>query len=97
MAFYDGYQAGVESAQPKWISVEERLPGDPLDCIGDVVELLIHKGVAEEVLPGYYDHEEKDWVIFFGDISGAYLRKHFQWWRVIKWREMPKPPKEEAK
>jgi hypothetical protein len=86
----------LEAAQSKWISVEERLPGDPLDCIGDVVELLIHKGVAEEVLPGYYDHEEKDWVIFFGDISGAYLRKYFNWWRVIKWREMPKPPKEET-
>ena len=26
---YDtGYQAGVEAAQPKWISVEERLPGE---------------------------------------------------------------------
>lgn len=26
MAFEDGYLAGVETAQPKWISVEERLP-----------------------------------------------------------------------
>lgn len=26
MAFDDGYQAGVEAAQPKWISVKERLP-----------------------------------------------------------------------
>ena len=26
MAFEDGYRAGVEAAQPKWISVEERLP-----------------------------------------------------------------------
>lgn len=25
-AFNDGYVAGVEAAQPKWISVEERLP-----------------------------------------------------------------------
>ena len=26
MAFEDGYLAGVETAQPKWISVEDRLP-----------------------------------------------------------------------
>ena len=26
MAFDDGYQAGLEAAQPKWISVEEMLP-----------------------------------------------------------------------
>ena len=26
MAFDDGYQAGLEAAQPKWISVEDRLP-----------------------------------------------------------------------
>lgn len=26
MAFDDGYQAGLEAAAPKWISVEERLP-----------------------------------------------------------------------
>ena len=91
----EGYRVGIKDAQPKWISVEERMPGDPLDGVGDVAELLIDKGDVKEVLPGYYDHEEKDWVIFFGDISGVYLRKHFQWWRVIKWREMPEPPKED--
>lgn len=85
----------LEAAQPKWISVEERLPGDPLDGVGDVVELLIDKGDVKEVLPGYYDHEEKDWVIYIGDISGLYLRKYFSWWSVIKWREMPEPPKED--
>lgn len=26
IAFEDGYRAGVEAAQPKWISVEDRLP-----------------------------------------------------------------------
>ena len=86
----------LEFAQPKWISVEERLPGDPLDGVGDVVELLIDKGDAKEVLPGYYDHDEKDWVIYFGDILGDYRRKAFSWWRVIKWRPFPEPSKEEA-
>lgn len=28
MAFEDGYQAGVEASQPKWITVTERLPND---------------------------------------------------------------------
>lgn len=34
MAFEDGYQAGVEAAQPKWISVEDRLPeeGETVLC-----------------------------------------------------------------
>lgn len=91
-----GYIEHLEAAQPKWISVEERLPGDPLDGVGEVVELLIDKGSAKEVLPGYYDHNEKDWVIYFGDILGDYLRKTFSWWRVIKWRPFPEPPKEET-
>lgn len=84
----------LAAAQVKWISVEERLPGDPLDGVGDVVELLIDKGDVKEVLPGYYDHDEKDWVIYFGDPSGLYLSKYFSWWRVIKWRSLPEPPKE---
>lgn len=88
------YIVYLESAQPKWISVEERLPGNPLDGVGDVVELLIDKGDVKEVLPGYYDHDEKDWVIYFGDPSGLYLSKYFSWWRVIKWRPFPEPPKE---
>ena len=33
MAFEDGYQAGVEATQPKWISVEERLPEDEVDVL----------------------------------------------------------------
>ena len=90
------YIQQLEAAQPKWISVEERLPGDPLDGVGEVVELLIDKGEAKEVLPGYYDHNEKDWVIYFGDFSGGYLRKCFSWWRVIKWRSMSEPPKEDV-
>lgn len=93
---YNFYKDALEAlaAQPKWISVEEKLPGDPLDGVGDVVELLIDKGDVKEVLPGYYDHDEKDWIIYFGDPSGMYLSKCFSWWRVIKWRSLPEPPKE---
>ena len=45
MAFEDGYQAGVEAAQPKWISVEERLPEESgyylaYDCRGNLFVCL---------------------------------------------------------
>lgn len=40
-AFEDGYRAGVEAAQPKWISVEERLPDK--QC-----EYLVRYGFGEE-------------------------------------------------
>ena len=33
MEFEDGYRAGVEAAQPKWISVEEMLPDDCIDVL----------------------------------------------------------------
>ena len=35
-AFEDGYRAGVEAAQPKWISVEERLPDEPGEVLACV-------------------------------------------------------------
>ena len=33
MAFEDGYRVGVEATQPRWISVEERLPYDCIDVL----------------------------------------------------------------
>lgn len=42
MAFEDGYQAGVEASQPKWISTEERLP-DAYDD-GSVDAVLVTDG-----------------------------------------------------
>ena len=84
----------MEAAAPKWISVEERLPGDPLDSDGEVVELLVDKNGHFDILPGYYDHNEDDWVIYEGNIKGVHLREIFHWWDVIKWRQMPEPPKE---
>jgi hypothetical protein len=85
----------VESAQPKWISVEERLPGDPDDVVGEVVEILIEKGgniLCVEA--GFYDHQEKHWVVYDGlytsDVcDGCYGV-------VRKWKPLPMPPKEEA-
>lgn len=33
MAFEDGYRVGVEAAQPRWISVEEKLPDNEVDVL----------------------------------------------------------------
>ena len=80
-------------AQPKWISVEERLPGDPDDVVGEVVEILIEKGGNILcVVAGFYDHQEKHWVVYDGlytpDVcDGCYAV-------VRKWRPLPEPPKE---
>ena len=41
MAFEDGYQAGVEAAQPKWISVEERLPEKPCSVLVSVHGIIL--------------------------------------------------------
>lgn len=33
MAFEDGYRVGVEATQPRWISVEEKLPDNEVDVL----------------------------------------------------------------
>lgn len=87
-----GFVRGFEASQPKWISVEERLPGDPEDVIGEVVEILIEKGGNVLcVVAGFYDHQEKHWVVYDGlytpDVcDGCYAT-------VRKWRPLPEPPK----
>lgn len=98
-AINEDYLSGIhtvrESAQPKWISVEERLPGDPDDVVGEVVEILIEKGGNILcVVVGFYDHQEKHWVVYDGlytpDVcDGCYAV-------VRKWMPLPEPPKEET-
>ena len=46
MEFENGYRAGVEAAQPKWISVEERLP--------DVGEKVMVRGVKNGIQVGAF-------------------------------------------
>lgn len=56
MAFEDGYQAGVEAAQPKWTSVQERLPEKPCSVLVSVHGIIL-KGWYEdgsfEMISGY--------------------------------------------
>ena len=54
MAFEDGYQAGVEAAQPMWISVEERLP----DNNGNFIT-KIHCEKGDWIEFDTFDHAEK--------------------------------------
>lgn len=53
MAFEDGYQAGVEAAQPKWISVKERLPDDKETV------LTYKNGIVEVQV---YEKERNGWI-----------------------------------
>ncbi len=86
MAFEDGYRAGVEVAQPKWISVEDRLPK---------VEVL-----AANFAPKTYGYKEyiigyvsPDWR------KGEYYAENDYeiLYNVTHWMPLPPPPKEDVK
>lgn len=88
MAFDDGYQAGLESAQPKWISVDERLPE-----VSDLV-LVIANGKPKENV------ELINACLiasFWGD--EGWIADGFDGWdklKVTHWMPLPESPKEEA-
>lgn len=82
MAFEDGYQAGVEAAQPKWISVDERLPdksGEVLICVHGYVTVAWYSVNRFETGGG---------MVFFVDDHFADGNE------VTHWMPLPKPPKE---
>ena len=77
-AYDAGYQAGLESAQPKWISVEERLPeetGQMLICIFGQVMCVTHAGNGK---------------IITADLDTWNLRDKY----LTHWMPLPQPPKE---
>lgn len=78
MAFDDGYQAGMEAAQPKWISVEERLPeetGQMLICIFGQVMCVKHTGNGK---------------IITADLDTWNLRDKY----ITHWMPLPPAPRE---
>ena len=79
MAFEDGYQAGVEAAQPKWISVEERLPEKPCSVLVSVHGII---------LKGWYEDGS------FEMISGYKFNAYDSNCVVAYWIQIPQPPKE---
>lgn len=86
MAFDDGYQAGFEAAQSKWISAEERLPD-----ISDVV-LVIANGKPRENIEL---HDAFLIASFWGE--EGWIADGFEGWDkldVSYWMELPEGPKE---
>lgn len=79
MAFEDGYQAGVEAAQPKWISVEERLPEKPCTVLVSVHGII---------LKGWYEDGS------FEMISGYKFNAYDSNCVVAYWIQIPELPKE---
>ena len=94
MAFDDGYRAGVEAAQPKWISVEERLPDDNVDVL---VYIASKKENVDSVIAiTQYTHSMHGY-----NIEGWCSPWQYCFWdrEVTHWMplpSMPDPPKEDA-
>jgi len=75
-----------------WISVKDEMPKN----LQPVLFLYSDK-YGEEVLTGWYDEDNKEWVCtvvgFFRDISEkAYDDCHFKKSKVKYWMPLPKPP-----
>lgn len=99
MAFEDGYQAGVEAAQPKWISVEERLP-EP----NTTVLLIAHGWESQLVYIGKLEkvESEKSWLTGLVSKASEWMVYGFSYLKepiVTHWMplpSMPEPQKEDA-
>ena len=57
---YNGFLAGYEAGQPKWISVETP-PDDERNVIIKIFDYRRPKEKVTEIGLGYFDHEEKEW------------------------------------
>lgn len=96
MAFDDGYQAGLEAAQPKWISVEERLPEDDLPEGSEVklIKVLVAIKAKNGVTVRTQTRHRRT-------LYDTRREPFFDWeWRysagkVTHWMYMPEPPREE--
>ena len=77
-----------------WISVKDRLPRHLQSVL-----FLYSDDCGIELLTGWYDQDNKEWVCaivgFFRDISEkAYDDSHFKKKNVTHWMPLPEPPKE---
>ena len=99
IAFEDGYRAGVEAAQPKWISVEERLP-EP----NTTVLLIAHGWESQLVYIGKLEkvESEKSWLTGLVSKASEWTVYGFSYLHepiVTHWMpltSMPEPQKEDA-
>ena len=75
----EAYLAGHADAQPKWISVDERLPEPWRNVLIGVAE-------PEKVLaPGYWNDRDKQWLYFWNDKEVP---------SVTHWMPLPEPPED---
>ena len=88
MAFENDYREGVEAAQPKWISVEDRLPDREV--------------LAANFAPGTCGY--KEYIIGYVSVEqcteqGKYCASNDYeiLYNVTHWMPLPEPPKEDVK
>ena len=99
IAFEDGYRAGVEAAQPKWISVEEQLP-EP----NTTVLLIAHGWESQLVYIGKLEkvESEKSWLTGLVSKASEWTVYGFSYPKepiVTHWMPLPskpEPQKEDA-
>ena len=87
--------AQLEAAQPKWISVEERLP-EP----NTTVLLIAHGWEPELVYIGKLEkvESEKSWLTGLVSKASEWMVYGFSYFKepiVTHWMPLPEPPKEE--
>lgn len=76
----------LEAAQPKWISVEERLPDDRGNFI-----TKIHCDNGDWIEVNTFDHMEKEW--WHDAVNHTVKATEF----VTHWMPLPEAPKEDVK
>ena len=79
------YIKQLEAVQPKWISVEERLPDDRGNFI-----TKIHCDNGDWIEVNTFDHTEKEW--WHDAVDRTVEATEF----VTHWMPIPEPPKEDC-
>lgn len=100
--FYEGYKIGFESAQPKWISVEERLPDDLEEVLILVKETEFY-GQYKEFSKSYFCQyigcvDDGEWFTVWCHghryIKNTAKEPYADKFEVTHWMPLPEPPKE---